>query len=801
MVTQGDVDTGEITNVGTVDSDETEAADDSETVTVPQVPAIKVDKALTANADEDDSSAVSLNDTLTYTITATNRGNVTLNNVTVDDGLTGDNTACESVAPGAVCELAVTYVVTQGDVDAGEITNVSRADSDETEPVDDSTVVSVPQDPALEVTKVLTSNADEDGSDDVSVGDTLAYTITAMNSGNVTLNNLTVSDELTLDNTVCEAVTPGTACELVANYVVTQGDVDTGEITNVGTVDSDETEAADDSETVSVPQSPALKVDTALTANADEDSSAVVSLNDTLTYTITAMNSGNVTLNNVTVSDGLTGDDTACESVVPGAACELVASYVVTQGDVDAGEIINAGTADSDETEAADDSETVTVPQSPALKVDKALTANADEDSSGTVSLNDTLTYTITATNSGNVTLNNVTVSDDLTGDNTACESVAPGAACELVASYVVTQGDVDAGEITNVGTADSDGTEPVNDSETVSVPQFAALGVDKALTDKADEDGSGDVSVGDTLTYTITATNTGNVTLNNVTVSDDQTDDNTACETVAPGDTCQIVVTDLVTQADVDAGEINNVGTADSDETPQVGDPEVIPLQQDPVLGVDIVLSSNADEDGSDTVSLNDTLTYTITATNNGNVTLNNVTVDDKLTEDNTACEAVAPGVACELVVSYVVTQADVDAGEINNAGTADSDETGSADDLETVSVPQNPALEVDNALTANTDDDGSGTVSHNDMLTYTITATNTGNVTLNNVTVDNDRTGDNTACETVAPGAACELAVIDLVTQADVDAGEINNVGTANSDETGAVNDPQVAGTAGRV
>ncbi len=34
-------------------------------------------------------------------------------------------------------------------------------------------------------------------------------------------------------------------------------------------------------------------------------------------------------------------------------------------------------------------------------------------------------------------------------------------------------------------------------------------------------ETAQGDVSLGDTLTYTITATNTGNQTLNNVTVSE----------------------------------------------------------------------------------------------------------------------------------------------------------------------------------------------------------------------------------------------------------------------------------------
>ena len=44
-------------------------------------------------------------------------------------------------------------------------------------------------------------------------------------------------------------------------------------------------------------------------------------------------------------------------------------------------------------------------------------------------------------------------------------------------------------------------------------------LAVEKVLTSNADEDGSGDVSVGDTLTYTITATNTGTSNLTDVVV------------------------------------------------------------------------------------------------------------------------------------------------------------------------------------------------------------------------------------------------------------------------------------------
>ena len=792
-VSQADVDAGVINNIGTADSDETPPVDDPETVPVPQGADLGVDKVLTGNADEDGSGSVSLNDTLTYTITATNIGNVTLNNVTVSDDLTGDSTACPTVAPGDTCVLVVTYTVSQADVDAGVINNIGTADSDETPPVDDPETVPVPQGADLGVDKVLTGNADEDGSGTVSLNDTLTYTITATNIGNVTLNNVTVSDDLTGDSTACPTVAPGDTCVLVVTYTVSQADVDAGVINNIGTADSDETPPVDDPETVPVPQGADLGVDKALTGNADEDGSGTVSLNDTLTYTITATNIGNVTLNNVTVSDNLTGDSTACATVAPGDTCVLVVTYTVSQADVDAGVINNIGTADSDETPPVDDPETVPVPQGADLGVDKVLTGNADEDGSGTVSLNDTLTYTITATNIGNVTLNNVTVSDNLTGDSTACATVAPGDTCVLVVTYTVSQADVDAGVINNIGTADSDETPPVDDPETVPVPQGADLGVDKVLTGNADEDGSGTVSLNDTLTYTITATNIGNVTLNNVTVSDDLTGDSTACPTVAPGDTCVLVVTYTVSQADVDAGVINNIGTADSDETPPVDDPETVPVPQGADLGVDKVLTGNADEDGSGTVSLNDTLTYTITATNIGNVTLNNVTVSDDLTGDSTACPTVAPGDTCVLVVTYTVSQADVDAGVINNIGTADSDETPPVDDPETVPVPQGADLGVDKALTGNADEDGSGTVSLNDTLTYTITATNIGNVTLNNVTVSDDLTGDSTACATVAPGDTCVLVVTYTVSQADVDAGVINNIGTADSDETPPVDDPE--------
>ena len=57
------------------------------------------------------------------------------------------------------------------------------------------------------------------------------------------------------------------------------------------------------------------------------------------------------------------------------------------------------------------DTVTVTATRNPAQELEKLLTGNADGDASGTVSVGDVLTYTVTMTNTGNTTLANVVVS------------------------------------------------------------------------------------------------------------------------------------------------------------------------------------------------------------------------------------------------------------------------------------------------------------------------------------------------------------------------------------------------------
>jgi len=101
--------------------------------------------------------------------------------------------------------------------------------------------------------------------------------------------------------------------------------------------------------------------------------------------------------------------------------------------------------------------------------------ANADEDGSGSVTVNDTLTYQLVAANAGDVTLSGVTVDDTLSGlgplacDQTQPATLAPGELLTCTADYVVQAAD-EGTDIVNTATAYSDQTAPVTSSLTVPV-------------------------------------------------------------------------------------------------------------------------------------------------------------------------------------------------------------------------------------------------------------------------------------------------------------------------------------------
>jgi uncharacterized repeat protein (TIGR01451 family) len=413
-------------------------------------PALTVAKVRTGVTDNDGSSSVNLGDTINYTVTATNSGNIALTNVVVSDPLlTPASTTCASVAVGATCVLTGAHVITAGDVTAGNVTNTGSADSNETAPATSNTVVTaVVGTPALTVAKTFDGFTDNDGSTTITQGDALNYTVTATNAGTSVLTAVSVTDgQLTPGSANCASVAIGATCVLSGSHVVTASDVTTGSVTNTATADSNETGPATSNTVVtSITGTPGLAVAKTLDSFLDNDGSTTITQGDTLEYTVTATNTGNIVLTNVNVQDGqLAPGLVVCPSVPVGGTCVLTATHVVTAADVTAGNVTNTAQAFANEIgTTASNTVVTTINGSPALVATKTFNGFTDNDGNGAITAGDTMAYTVVAVNSGNVALTGVVVSDPLlTPANNACASVAVAGNCTLTGTHVVTAAEV----------------------------------------------------------------------------------------------------------------------------------------------------------------------------------------------------------------------------------------------------------------------------------------------------------------------------------------------------------------------
>lgn len=346
------------------------------------------------------------------------------------------------------------------------------------------------------------------------------------------------------------------------------------QIDNTASIADDGTNGADptpgnnsDGDTTPVDNNPALVVDKVLDSAPDP-----IEVGSVLTYTITVTNTGNATLTNVTIVDDLitpTGGTAPCPSVAPGGICTLVGEYVVTQGDIDAGSVVNNATGDSDQTPPGSDQVVVPIDQNPLLDLVKTADVN-DPNGNGQIDVGETIDYTLTATNAGNVTLTNVTIVDSLL-PTLVCTpvqpaSLAPTEALVCTGSYTVTQADVDAGEVVNDATANSDQTPPTSTQVTVPIQQDPAIDlVKEAVLNDTNGNDLGDA--GETVDYTLTATNVGNVTLADVEIVDSLID-TLSCTpaqpaTLAPGEVLVCTGSIEITPVLLRQGVLQNFATA----------------------------------------------------------------------------------------------------------------------------------------------------------------------------------------------------------------------------------------------
>jgi uncharacterized repeat protein (TIGR01451 family) len=268
----------------------------------------------------------------------------------------------------------------------------------------------------------------------------------------------------------------------------------------------------------------------------------------------------------------------------------------------------------------------VTALQNPAIMIDKSASP------ASVSAVGEVITYSYVVTNTGDVTLTNVTVSDTHISPDPICGpwTLAPGASMTCTAEYAVTQGDLDAGHIYNVGIGRGQPPigPPVTDDDEVDVPtvQMPAITLDKSAAEASYD------AVGDVIHYTFVITNTGNVTLNPVSLSDSLV--GVTCDdldmALAPGEFMTCTGSYTITQGDLDAGHVYNLATASGQ--PPVGAPvtatdEVdVPADQMPAIAIDkMAWPTTVQVAGSPII-------YTYVVENTGNVTLHGVSVSDDL-------------------------------------------------------------------------------------------------------------------------------------------------------------------------
>lgn len=305
----------------------------------------------------------------------------------------------------------------------------------------------------------------------------------------------------------------------------------------------------------------------------------------------------------------------------------------------------------------------------------------------------------------------------------------------------------------------------------------------------------------GDVLHYSFKVTNTGNQPLTGpVVVADDKAADE-ACPAVTtvgdhdnvldPDEFVVCTATHTVTQANLNAGSVTNTASASADGTTSNEDSVTVDADQNP----EVTLVKKADVASYDAVD--DVIHYTFKVINSGNISLAGpVTIDDAKADD-LSCPAVStvgdndgdldPGEFVTCTGDHTVIQTNLNAGSFTNTATATVDSVESNEDSVKVDAVQ------DKELTLVKDADEASFNEVGDVIHYTFTITNTGNISLDGpVTITDDTTSDEScpAVDTVGdndsrldPGESIECAATHTITQVNLNNGDLTNTATAGA------------------
>lgn len=474
---------GEVTNIVTakaVDDDNNEAAaTDEATIRV-----LESDSSITVTKTASPTTLPEPGGEFTYTYRITNNGKIPVTILNVHDDVIGDITLPEdtSLEPNEYLELTGKYTYTD-DGTYKNIVDVTAIDSNEkTITASTSAVVTVTDTkPTISVIKTASP-----ASLPVPGGE-FTYTFVVKNTGSVPVTLKSVVDNVLGEIDLPEDVelSPG---ESTTEMIVKKTHTNVGTYFNTVTATAvdDDNNVAVDTDEASVKVTEVFVPEYKLSITKEADVTEYDAINDVINYIIQVRNSGNAELTEVTVIDpllltltGPVGDMDEDGKLDVEETWTYTGSYTVVQKDIDAGHVINTATADSNETEEVSDSVTVDYDEPGNPPTDNSryrLTIEKEADVDEYSEVGDVINYTITLENAGNRPLTGVKVTDPLLGsldgpegDTDNDNMLDVNETWVYTGEYTVTEADIENGSIKNTATADSNETNSVDDSVTVT--------------------------------------------------------------------------------------------------------------------------------------------------------------------------------------------------------------------------------------------------------------------------------------------------------------------------------------------
>ena len=545
----------------------------------------------------------------------------------------------------------------------------------------------------------------------------------------------------------------------------------------------------------------AITANSSFTVAKTSGTALITAAGQVVPYTITVTNTGNTAISNVVVNDPMLTNITLTSGDINGNGIfersentwVFSGNYIVKQSDLDNNGNVtpaNGRLRNTVSVSAKGPTGTSLTPVTSVFEIPVSTTAGSfsvvkNSTTTAITKAGQVVPYTITIANTGNTAVSNIQVIDPLLGaitnaGNLFSGDIAPknnkldvNETWTYTGSYTVTQTDIDnngnnasnLGKLLNVAEVRGtypNGTQEVKNTNQVliDITPYAAYKIEKTSTETEV------TKANDLIHYTVKVTNTGDAAIHDVVVSDPMVT-NLARSSGDTNNNNKLDVNEVwtytgtytVKQTDIDgngngiAGILRNIATVNGKKPDNSNlNPEtathLIPLKT--TTAFNVVKTANRTE----VTTAGEQIIYSIAVTNTGVTAINNLVVNDPMlsnvpllnpTKTNGNTDNILDlGEVWTYTGTYTVTQADIDnqgnaypVGTLTNVvnvtgSKPDGSSAGSVSKI--LNLPINAAASLVLAKTS----DVTTVNKAGDIITYTVTAQNTGKVAIENLLVD---------------------------------------------------------------